>query len=78
MPGRIDFKPSKIYEKLRMKSQLGPCSDGRLWAITSYFNPAGYRRRLSNFKIFRERLGIPLVVVELTYGPDFELEKQDA
>jgi hypothetical protein len=49
-----------------------------LWAITSYFNPVRYRRRLQNFRIFRERLGLPLVVVELTYGSGFELQEQDA
>lgn len=49
-----------------------------LWAITSYFNPASYWRRLANFKTFREHLSIPLVAVELAYGPDFELQEADA
>ena len=49
-----------------------------LWAITSYFNPARYVRRLSNFRIFRARLNVPLVAVELAYGPDFELQEADA
>ena len=49
-----------------------------LWAITSYFNPAGSGRRLRNYRIFRERLAAPLVAVELAYGPDFELCKGDA
>ena len=49
-----------------------------LWAITSYFNPMRYRRRLSNFRAFREHLKLPLAVVELTYGPDFELQQSDA
>ncbi len=51
---------------------------GALWAITSYFNPMTYRRRRANFRIFRERLGLPLVAVELAYGPDFELDESDA
>jgi hypothetical protein len=51
---------------------------GGLWAITCYFNPIGYRRRLVNYKIFREHLDIPLVAVELAYGPGFELEEKDA
>ena len=42
-----------------------------LWAITSYFNPAGYRRRLANFKTFRKHLQLPLVAVELAFGLDF-------
>ena len=40
-----------------------------LWAITSYFNPIGYRRRLANYRAFRARLSVPLLAVELT-GPD--------
>jgi hypothetical protein len=35
-----------------------------LWGITCYFNPAGYRRRLANYRLFRERLIVPLVTVE--------------
>jgi hypothetical protein len=49
-----------------------------LWAITTYFNPLGYRRRLTNFRIFRDCLNIPLVAVELAYGSAFELQAQDA
>jgi len=49
-----------------------------LWAITAYFNPAGYRRRLANYHVFRERLTVPLIAVELAYGPNFELTKNDA
>lgn len=52
--------------------------DGALWAITSYFNPMGYRRRRANFRIFRERLDLPLVAVELGYGDQFELGDGDA
>ncbi len=49
-----------------------------LWAITSYFNPAGYRRRLMNFLEFRRRLTVPLLAVELAYGERFELADDDA
>jgi hypothetical protein len=49
-----------------------------LWAITSYFNPAGYRSRLENFREFRRRLTVPLVAVELGYGAGFELSDGDA
>lgn len=48
------------------------------WAITSYFNPAGYRRRLRNYKIFRERLDVALVTVELSQSATFELAPGDA
>lgn len=49
-----------------------------LWAITCYFNPAGYRRRLANYRLFRKRLIVPLVTAELAYGDDFELDCNDA
>lgn len=49
-----------------------------LWAITSFFNPAGFQRRLVNFRIFREALGVPLVAVELSFGRPFELRPDDA
>jgi hypothetical protein len=49
-----------------------------IWAIASYFNPAGYRSRLRNYRIFRRRLAVPLVTVELSYGAAFELGERDA
>lgn len=44
-----------------------------LWAITSYFNPMRYQRRLANYRAFRRRLAVPLLTVELAYGTTFEL-----
>ena len=49
-----------------------------LWAITSYFNPVGYASRLSNYRIFRTNLTVPLVVVELSLTGLFELRRDDA
>jgi hypothetical protein len=49
-----------------------------LWAITSYFNPCQYRRRLTNYHEFRRRLRIPLITVELSFCGEFELESRDA
>jgi len=49
-----------------------------LWAITSYFNPAHYRRRLTNFHAFRSRLRAPLAVVEFAVDGRFELRPDDA
>lgn len=49
-----------------------------LWAITAYFNPMRSRRRLANYRVFRARLGAPLVAVELAYGTDVELGDGDA
>jgi hypothetical protein len=49
-----------------------------LFAITSYFNPVGYRRRLQNYRAFRQRLSVPLVTVELSFSGEFELSESDA
>ncbi len=52
--------------------------DSPLWAITAFFNPARYRRRWSNYQVFRQRLPIPLATVELTFDGAFELRSGDA
>ena len=49
-----------------------------LWAVTSYYNPAGCRRRKTNFDIFRAKLAAPLVAVELSHNGAFELAPGDA
>ncbi|MFQ6028700.1 MAG: hypothetical protein ACE5Q6_14530 [Dehalococcoidia bacterium] len=49
-----------------------------LWAITTYFNPCGYRNRYRNYGTFFERLQVPLLTVELAYGVAFELTSADA
>ncbi|MCB1124072.1 MAG: hypothetical protein KJT03_21155 [Verrucomicrobiae bacterium] len=45
-----------------------------LWAITCYFNPVGYQRRLKNYRIFRQTLNVPLVAVELSFEGQFHLK----
>jgi len=49
-----------------------------LWAITSFFNPAGYNTRLRNYRTFRAALNVPLLTVELGRGGVFELAPDDA
>lgn len=49
--------------------------NGELWAITSYFNPVGFRRPRENFERFRDALGVPLLVAEVyetsaSFGPE--------
>jgi hypothetical protein len=52
---------------------------GRLWAVTAYFNPAGFARRRLNYAAFRRRLGVPLVTVELARAPQaLQLGEGDA
>ena len=54
-----------------------PDTAGDFWAITSYYNPLGYRRRRANYRTFRRHLAIPLLTVELAYGAP-ELSEADA
>lgn len=49
-----------------------------MWVITSYYNPMRYKRRLSNYRIFRKNLATPLVTVELSFDGKFELAEGDA
>ena len=51
---------------------------GTFWAITCYFNPVGYKRRLENYLAFRRNLTVPLVTVELAYGDEFALRPDAA
>lgn len=48
------------------------------WAITVYFNPLRWRRRLENYRNFRRHLTVPLLAVELGYDGRFELGPDDA
>jgi hypothetical protein len=57
---------------------MSAMQSGRLWAVTCYFNPCGYRRRSANYRIFRQRLQVPLLTVELSFDGRFELCAQDA
>lgn len=42
--------------------------------ITCYFNPAGYKRRLINYRRFRDSFSVPLTTVELSFDGKFEIE----
>lgn len=53
-------------------------NQGNLWAITCYFNPVGYRRRLENYRTFRQHLNVPLITVEMSFRDEFELRDTDA
>ncbi|MCH5372578.1 MAG: hypothetical protein JJ992_01275, partial [Planctomycetes bacterium] len=49
-----------------------------IWAITAYFNPVGYRRRLWNYRFFHEQLPLPLLAVEFGWQGRFDLSTEDA
>ena len=46
-----------------------------MWAVTTFFTPAGYRNRLRNFRVFRQHLPIPLLAVELSENTNTRLPK---
>lgn len=48
------------------------------WAITAYFNPAGWSTRLANYRLFRQALNIPLLTVEWSPDGKFQLQGSDA
>jgi len=49
-----------------------------LWAVTTYFNPCGYRSRYRNYRAFRQNIQVPLLTVELCFGKVYELTAADA
>ena len=49
-----------------------------VWAVTSYFNPLGYKNRLVNYRLFRQSLNVPLVAIEASQTGSFELRFEDA
>lgn len=49
-----------------------------MWAITTFFNPVKYKRRLQNFYKFRSALSVPLIVIELSFDGSFEISMNDA
>lgn len=49
-----------------------------LWAITSYFNPRGFKSRRDNYSTFRSRLGVPLIAVELAHDGVFDIRDDEA
>jgi hypothetical protein len=49
-----------------------------LWAVTAFFNPAGYRSRLGNYRCFRRQLRVPLLTVEWSETGAFQLGDDEA
>jgi hypothetical protein len=49
-----------------------------MWAVTAYYNPARFKRRLANYHVFRRHLAVPLVAVELSFDRTFDLQSGDA
>ena len=37
-----------------------------------------YQRKYANYRLFRDRLGVPLVAIELAFDAEFELQEEDA
>ncbi len=67
-----------LTERHKTLRLLSHRHSGGLWAITSYFNPLNYRRRLENYRVFRDNFAAPLVTVELAFDGEFQLDPSDA
>ena len=64
---------TEVYRNL---PPAGAPSD--LWVVTSFYNPEGYRRRITNFKRFKRDLTVPLVVVELSFNGQYHIDTDAA
>lgn len=68
----------RVYEPPVLPTTL----PGTLWAISAYFNPAGYHNRERNFRLASTRLraqGVPLIVVEAAlHDAPFFVRDEDA
>lgn len=55
-------------------------ADSEIWAVTAYYNPTNSKRRLDNFRAFRESLSLPLAAVDWSWskGPGHQLQTGDA
>jgi hypothetical protein len=55
---------------------------GTIWGLTTYYNPAGYSKKLINYREFSKSLkaqNLKLLTVELAFGDsEFELSEEDA
>ena len=49
-----------------------------LYAVTSYFNPCRYRKRIENYHLFQRNLHVPLVTIEQGFDGCFDLSPEDA
>lgn len=61
-----------------VRSGKGRDMNSDIWAITTFFNPLGYRTRPANFRRFRERLNVPLAAIELSFDGTMTLGGEDA
>jgi len=80
---KYGWKEDRIFFiKDQTSIQFPQVLPGEIWGIAAYFNPAGYRNKLTNYRLFRKssmQQGLKLLVVELAFGNRaFELDRQDA
>jgi len=68
----------EVYKIPRFPKKLS----GSFWGITTFYNPADYKNKYVNYKLFREKSkeqGLKLIAVELAFeDKPFELKKTDA
>lgn len=50
----------------------------QIWGVAAYFNPAGYRSKRENYRLFRGRFPLPLLTLEVSTTGRFDLSPHDA
>jgi GT2 family glycosyltransferase len=81
---RINFTKEKFHIKKPKNNikEFPKKLPGTFWGITTFFNPARYKNKYQNYKIFRKeskKQGLKLCAVEIEFGKKpFELTKKDA
>ena len=61
------LSPGRRFTPPRIPTSL----PGSLWAVATFFNPAGYLNKIESYRRFRASLarqGVPLLTVELAFG----------
>ena len=81
-PTEPDNRVAFLIERRTAPTKRPRALGGSLWAVTTYYNPASYASKATNYAWFREALheaDIPLLAVELAFGDTpFELGSGDA
>jgi hypothetical protein len=81
-PREPDNTAAFVVEHRREPPRQPVALNGELWAVTTFYNPAGYHTKKANYDRFRrglEAAGVPLLTVELAFGDEaFELSDRDA
>jgi glycosyltransferase involved in cell wall biosynthesis len=75
------LRPKKYTQAVAIEPVVAvniPNNVSKTWAVTTYFNPLRISTKRKNYELFRQRLPVPLLTVEISADGNFELETGDA